>query len=90
MALASPKATDLFGDVSAKEAAVRNEEYSAELNKAMGTAVTDPSAIMAIKSGNATFAQAAGDPVAVLESAVANKSLTPDAVSALTKSFYNS
>jgi len=83
MALASPKATDLFGDVSAKEAAVRNEEYSAELNKAMGTAVTDPSAIMAIKSGNATFAQAAGDPVAVLESAVANKSLTPDAVSAL-------
>jgi len=83
MALASPKATDLFGDVSAKEAAVRNEEYSAELNKAMGHAVTDPSAIMAIKSGQATFAQASGDPVAVLESAVANKSLTPEAVGAL-------
>jgi len=83
MALASPKATDLFGDVSAKEAAVRNEEYSVELNKAMGHAVTDPSAIMAIKSGQATFAQASGDPVAVLESAVANKSLTPEAVGAL-------
>jgi len=83
MALASPKATDLFGDVSAKEAAVRNEEYSAELNKAMGHAVTDPSAIMAIKSGQATFAQASGDPIAVLESAVANKSLTPEAVGAL-------
>ena len=83
MALANPKATDLFGDVTAKEAALRQEEYSAELNKSMGNAVTDPNAIMAVKAGQATFAQVAGDPVAVLESAVANKSLTPDAVSAL-------
>jgi hypothetical protein len=84
MALNAPKASELFSDASsAKDAALRQEEYSAELNKSMGNAVTDPSAIMAIKSGNATFGQASGNPVAVLENAVANKSLTPDAVSAL-------
>jgi hypothetical protein len=83
MALNAPKATDLFGDVSAKQAATLHEEYSAELTKAMGNSVTDPSAIMAIQSGHATFAQASGDPVAALESAVANKSLAPDALSAL-------
>lgn len=84
MATPSVKASDLFSDASnAKEAALRNEEFNAELNKSISNAVTDPSAIMAIKSGVSTFAQAAGDPVAVLEAAVANKSLTPDAVGAL-------
>ena len=84
MALNAPKAAELFSDASsAKDAALRQEEYSAELNKSMGNAVTDPSAIMAIKSGNATFGQASGNAVSVLENAVANKSLTPDAVSAL-------
>ena len=83
MSLSAPKATDLFGDVSAKDAALLNEEFKSELHKSMGNAVTDPSAVMAIKSGNATFAQASGDPVAVLEAAVTNKSLAPEAVSAL-------
>ena len=84
MAISQVKASDLFSDAgNAKEAALRNEEFNSELNKSIGNSVTDPSAIMAIKSGAATFAQAAGDPVAVLEAAVANKSLTPDAVGAL-------
>jgi hypothetical protein len=84
MATTAPKATDLFSDAeSAKEAALRNEEYTSELSKALGTGISDPSAIMAIKSGAATFAQASGSPVAALEAAAANKSLSPDAVSAL-------
>jgi hypothetical protein len=84
MAISQVKASDLFSDAgNAKEAALRNEEFNSELNKSISNSVTDPSAIMAIKSGGATFAQAAGDPVAVLEAAVANKSLTPDALGAL-------
>jgi hypothetical protein len=84
MALTAPKAADLFGDAtSAKEAAVRMDEFSAEFNKSVGNAVTDPSAIMAIKSGSATFAQASGDAVASLEALATNKSLSPDAVGAL-------
>jgi len=84
MAISQVKASDLFSDASnAKEAALRNEEFNSELNKSISNSVTDPSAIMAIKSGGATFAQAAGDPVAVLEAAVANKSLSPDALGAL-------
>jgi hypothetical protein len=84
MAISQVKASDLFSDAgNAKEAALRNEEFNSELNKSISNSVTDPSAIMSIKSGSATFAQAAGDPVAVLEAAVANKSLTPDALGAL-------
>jgi len=84
MAISQVKASDLFSDASnAKEAALRNEEFNSELNKSISNSVTDPSAIMSIKSGSATFAQAAGDPVAVLEAAVANKSLSPDALGAL-------
>ena len=83
MSLTTPKATDLFGDVSAKEAAVRMDDFKSELNKSVGNAVTDPMAINAIQSGQATFAQASGDAVASLERLVANKSLSPDAVGAL-------
>ena len=84
MALTAPKAADLFGDAtSAKEAAVRMDEFSAEFNKSVSNSVTDPSAIMAIKSGSATFAQASGDAVASLEALATNKSLSPDAVGAL-------
>jgi hypothetical protein len=84
MALNAPKAKDLFGDAaSAKDAAVRMDEFTAELNKSVGNAVSDPSAIMSIKSGQSTFAQASGNAVAVLEAAVANKSLTADAVAGL-------
>ena len=84
MALNAPKAKDLFGDAtSAKDAAVRMDEFTAELTKSVGNAVSDPSAIMSIKSGQSTFAQASGNAVAVLEAAVANKSLTADAVAGL-------
>jgi hypothetical protein len=84
MALNAPKATELFSDAgSAKEAATRMEEYSAEFNKSVGNSVTDPSAIMSIKNGSATFATASGNAVAQLENMVSNKSLSPDAVGAL-------
>jgi hypothetical protein len=84
MALNAPKATELFSDAgSAKEAATRMDEYSAEFNKSVGNSVTDPSAIMSIKNGSATFATASGNAVAQLESMVTNKSLSPDAVGAL-------
>ena len=84
MALNAPKATELFSDAgSVKEAATRMDEYSAEFNKSVGNSVTDPSAIMSIKNGSATFATASGNAVAQLESMVSNKSLSPDAVGAL-------
>ena len=84
MALTAPKAADLFGDVtSAKDAAVRMDEFSAELSKSVGNSVTDPSAIMAIKSGASTFAQASGNAVSTLEALAANKSLSPEAVGSL-------
>ena len=84
MALAPVKATELFGDAaSAKDAAVRMDEYTDAFNKSVGQSISDPSAIMAIKSGSSTFAQASGDPVATLELLAANKSLSPDAVGSL-------
>ena len=84
MALTAPKASDLFGDAtSAKEAAIRKEEFDAELNKSIGRSVTDPSAIHSIQAGASTFAQASGDPIAAMESLVANKSLSPDAMAGL-------
>lgn len=84
MALTAPKAADLFADAaSAKDAAIKMDEFKSAVADSMGNSVTDPSAIMAIKSGQATFAQASGDPVASLEALVANKSLSPDAVGAL-------
>jgi hypothetical protein len=67
MALAPVKATELFGDAaSAKDAAVRMDEYTDAFNKSVGQSISDPSAIMAIKSGTSTFAQASGDPVSTL------------------------
>jgi hypothetical protein len=84
MALTAPKAADLFGDVtSAKDAAVRMDEFSAELSKSVGNSVTDPSAIMAIKNGSSTFAQASGNAVSTLEALAANKSLSPEAIGSL-------
>ena len=84
MATSALKATELFSDAtSAKEAALRQEEFSSAFNKSVNASVTDPSAIMAIKSGTATFATVAPTPVAQLESLMSNKSLTPDAVGAL-------
>ena len=57
MALAPVKATELFGDAtSSKDAAVRMDEYTDAFNKSVGQSISDPSAIMAIKSGSSTFA----------------------------------
>jgi hypothetical protein len=66
-----PKATDLFGDVKPREAAELQEQYLGELNKSFANASHTP--------GMAPQA----DPVSQLESLVANKSLSPDAVGAL-------
>ena len=84
MALAPVKATELFGDATtAKDAAVRMDEYTDAFNKSVGQSISDPSAIMAIKSGSSTFASASGDAVSTLEALTTNKSLSPDAVGAL-------
>lgn len=66
-----PKATDLFGDVSAKKAAQRMEEFEGELNKSFALASTVP--------GQAPQA----DPTAALEALVANKSISADALAGL-------
>ena len=66
-----PKATDLFGDVKPREAAELQEQYLGELNKSFANPSHTP--------GVAPQA----DPVSQLESLVANKSLSPDAVGAL-------
>ena len=84
MALTAPKAADMFGDAgSAKEQAIAMDEFKSELSKSVSHAVTDPMAVAAIREGKSTFAAASGDAVASLEQLVANKSLAPDAVSAL-------
>jgi hypothetical protein len=84
MALAPVKATELFGDAtSSKDAAVRMDEYTDAFNKSVGQSISDPSAIMAIKSGTSTFAASSGDAVSTLEALATNKSLSPDAVGAL-------
>ena len=72
MALNAPKAADLFSDISsAKKAAARMDEYTAELGKSLSNASTVP--------GQAP----AADPVATLEALAANKSLAPDALAGL-------
>ena len=84
MALAPVKATELFSDAaSSKDAAVRMDEYTDAFNKSVGQSISDPSAIMAIKSGTSSFASASGDPVSTLELLATNKSLSPDAMGAL-------
>jgi hypothetical protein len=67
----APKAHDLFGDVSPKQAAEKMEQFTTELNKSLSNASTTP--------GQAPVA----DPTSQLEALVANKSLTADAVNAL-------
>jgi hypothetical protein len=66
-----PKATDLFGDVTAKKAAQKFDEYQGELVKSFSNASTVP--------GVAPSA----DPVAQMESLVANKGISADALGAL-------
>jgi hypothetical protein len=84
MAYEAPKAADLFSDAdSAKSAAVRMEDFSSALTESINNSVTDPSSIMAVKTGQATFAQASKNPVAMLESLATNKSLSPEASQSL-------
>ena len=66
-----PRATDLFGDASPREAAERHEEYLGELNKSLANSSTVP--------GQAPTQ----DPLAAMEALAATKSLTPDALSGL-------
>jgi hypothetical protein len=66
-----PRAKDLFGDAAPIEAANRMEEYTESLGKALSNASSVP--------GVAPVA----DPVAAIESLVANKSLTGDALAGL-------
>jgi len=71
MTLQAPKATDLFGDVTPREAVERMEDFTNELGKSLSSASTMP--------GQAPQA----DPTAALEALVANKSLSPEASSGL-------
>jgi hypothetical protein len=88
MALTPPKATDLFSDIeSPKAAAVAMDEFNAELGKSLSAGISDPSQIMAVKSGQVSFAQASqssSGATTTLEALVANKSLSPEVVSSLT------
>ena len=80
----APKAKDLFSDAaSPKDSAIRMDEYTTELQKSVGNALTDPTQINAIREGQSTFAEAAGSSVAVLERLATNKSMAPDALAAL-------
>jgi len=66
-----PRAKDLFGDAAPIEAANRMEEYTESLGKALSHGSSVP--------GLAPSA----DPLTAIESLVANKSLTPDALANL-------
>jgi hypothetical protein len=66
-----PRATDLFGDASPREAAERHEEYLGELNKSLS-------------NSSSVLGQApTRDPLAAMEALAATKSLTPDALAGL-------
>lgn len=65
-----PKAADLFGNVEPKKAAELQEAYLTELNKSFANASHTPGV-------------APSDPTAQIESLIANKSLSPDAVASL-------
>ena len=82
MALTAPKANELFSDSdSPKKAAKRQEELISELNKSFSNATNDPTVLNQISSGSVRFGS--GDPVSGIESLVANKAMTPDALGML-------
>jgi len=66
-----PRATDLFGDASPREAAERHEEYLGELNKSLANSSSVPGQLPT------------QDPLAAMEALAATKSLTPDALAGL-------
>ena len=71
MSLTAPKAVDLFGDTTPKEAAQRMEEFTSELGKSLSNSTNVP--------GQAPTA----DPMAQLEALAASKSLTAEAAAGL-------
>jgi hypothetical protein len=66
-----PRATDLFGDSTAMEAAVKMDEFTTELGKSLSRSSTVP--------GQAP----AADPMQALEQLAISKSLAPDALAGL-------
>ena len=66
-----PRATDLFGDSSAMDAAVKMDEFTSELGKSLSRASSVP--------GQAP----AADPMQALEQLAISKSLSPDALAGL-------
>ena len=83
MALETPRARDLFSDVtSAKDAAVRMDEYKGELNKSVAGATSDPSVIAQIQGNNGVnFVKST--PVDALEALASNKSLSTDVLASV-------
>ena len=71
MSLNAPKASDLFGDATPREAAERFEEFTGELGKSLSRSVSMPGQAPTV------------DPTAQIEALVANKSLTADASASL-------
>ena len=71
MALNAPKASDLFGDATPREAAERFEDFTGEISKSLSRQVAMP--------GQAPIV----DPTTAIEALVANKSLTADASASL-------
>jgi len=69
MALEMPRAKDLFGDVSAKAAAEKMEDYTSTLSQSLSKSVAMPG-----QQSSTTSA---------IEALVANKSLAPDVLSSL-------
>jgi len=66
-----PRATDLFGDSSAMDAAVKMDEFTTELSKSLSRAATTPGQAPAV------------DPMQALEQLAISKSLSPDALAGL-------
>jgi len=66
-----PRATDLFGDASPREAAERHEEYLGTLSKSLNRAQTVPGQAPEV------------DPIAQLENLTLSKSLSPEASASL-------
>ena len=71
MSYTAPKAVDLFGDTTPKEAALLMEEFTSELSKSLSNSTSVP--------GQAPTA----DPMAQLEALAASKSLTAEAAAGL-------
>lgn len=78
----APKVSELYSDATAKEAAVRHEDFLGELNKSFGNASNDP--MVMNKAATGTPVQfGKNDAVSQLEALATSKSLTPEALASL-------